>query len=168
MKQKIYWMADWKKRQEEEKAKNFMLLTMALFALAVFTLSVVYFATSQAQNLYNRQILPNSASFKEIQTSHLPVNQETTLKNKIRNMANVHGIDAREALAIADCESKTGKYLFNFEGGSAKGIYQFTDKTWKNYCKGDVLDTNANINCFMDLYNRFPSWWECSNLITKK
>lgn len=41
------------------------------------------------------------------------------------------------------------------------GVYQFIEGTWKNYCEGNVFDYKANIACFMELYPKHPSWWEC-------
>jgi len=76
-------------------------------------------------------------------------------------IAEENNFDVATALRIADCESKTGKYKYNWEGSSAKGIYQFTDKTWKNYCDGDVMNDEDNIRCFIRLYNKHLSWWKC-------
>lgn len=70
-------------------------------------------------------------------------------------------INPKISLRIARCESQLGKYKFNFEGGSAKGVHQFIDKTWKNYCEGDVLNELDNIKCFIKLYPLHPEWWEC-------
>lgn len=54
-----------------------------------------------------------------------------------------------------------GKYLYNWEGGSAKGIFQFTDRTWANYCEGDVLNQTDNIKCFLEVYPKHKDWWKC-------
>lgn len=76
-------------------------------------------------------------------------------------------VSAPEALSIAHCESNFGKYIYNFEGSSAKGIFQFTDKTWKYYCKGDVLNPVDNIRCFFEIYPKHKNWWKCQANITK-
>ena len=110
-------------------------------------------------NATTGQIEPNKAIIEG--QNRLPINHEANLKQRIANLASEHGISAKTALRIADCESKTGQQLFNKES-SAKGIYQFTDRTWEHYCDGNVLNTNDNIHCFMDLYKQHPGWWKCS------
>lgn len=87
--------------------------------------------------------------------------KQGTIESLIAHYSDIYNFNLDTALRIADCESKTGKYLYNFSGSSAKGIYQFTDATWRNYCKGDVLNADDNIKCFMQLYNKHPQWWEC-------
>ena len=61
---------------------------------------------------------------------------------------------------IAFCESSFNP-LATTELGSAKGVYQFIDKTWANYCEGDVMNYKDNVDCFLILYEAHPSWWEC-------
>ena len=78
----------------------------------------------------------------------------------ITRLAQENNFNVRVALKIAHCESKTGTQNFN-KHSSAKGIYQILDKTWKNYCVGDVLDDYDNINCFLKLYEKHKGWWEC-------
>ena len=90
-----------------------------------------------------------------------PDEKQGTIENLIAHYSDIYNFNLDTALRIADCESKTGKYLYNFSGSSAKGIYQFTNATWKDYCKGDVLNAEDNIKCFMQLYNQHPTWWEC-------
>ena len=72
-----------------------------------------------------------------------------------------YGINYETSLRIAHCESKMGKYKYNLQGSSAKGIFQFIDNTWENYCDGDVLNDEDNVRCFTKLYKNHPSWWEC-------
>lgn len=157
---------DWKIRQEKRKKIS---PCIGLYGVSTLLLVIGLIMTLNTANANLKTNLYTGIDHqgKSLKLNNLPTNQETDLKSKIRNMASIHGIDARKALAIADCESKTGKYLFNFEGGSAKGIFQFTDKTWNAYCEGNVLNTDDNLNCFMDLYNSFPSWWKCSNYLAK-
>lgn len=82
------------------------------------------------------------------------------VKTIIERTATQYNVDVKTALRIAECESETGKNLFN-KHSSAKGVYQFIDGTWKNYCEGDVLNSRDNIICFMKLYPKHPSWWRC-------
>ena len=79
----------------------------------------------------------------------------------IERLAIENDFDVKTALSIAHCESHYGLYNFN-KYSSAKGMYQFIDKTWKNYCSGDVLNDYDNINCFIKLYQTHRSWWKCS------
>lgn len=98
---------------------------------------------------------------KEPQSPHLPYHSNASTEIMIRQMADFYGVVPDKAINIAWCESKLGKYEYNFTGSSAKGLYQFIDKTWENYCNGDVLNEVDNARCFMKLYNKYPHWWEC-------
>lgn len=72
-----------------------------------------------------------------------------------------HGkVDVETALRIAKCESNFDPLAKN-KVSSAKGVYQFIDKTFSNYCTGDVYNTVDNIRCFVDMYPKHPEWWEC-------
>ena len=70
------------------------------------------------------------------------------------------GFDVNQAIKLAYCESTLGADLIN-ESSGTKGLYQFKDETWEHYCKGDVMNTQDNIDCFLALYPIHPSWWEC-------
>lgn len=83
--------------------------------------------------------------------------QEAMIINEIRQQGGTE-----EHLRIAECESQYGKYPYNWEGSSAKGVYMFTDKTWEHYCEGDVLNYKDNIKCFIKLYLQHKSWWACT------
>lgn len=82
------------------------------------------------------------------------------VQEEIVIQAEKAGINPQKALNIAACESN---FLPNAKNpnSSAKGVYQFLSKTWKNYCEGVVYDYKANIKCFMRWYKVYPSWWEC-------
>ena len=143
---------DWQKRQEARKKISLYLPLYGLFTLLcviglILTLNTATAVVEPLETIIEQGTLPQS--------------QEVSLKQKIINYSSSYGVDASKALKIADCESKTGKYLFNFEGGSAKGIFQFTDKTWNAYCEGNVLNTDDNVKCFVKLYNKNPNWWAC-------
>ena len=84
----------------------------------------------------------------------------STVKDLISYYAMLYNVDERQALDIAYCESRFNPLAKN-PNSSAKGVYQFIDKTWKNYCYGDVFDPEANIKCFMKLYKQHPDWWAC-------
>ena len=75
-------------------------------------------------------------------------------------MAKAESFSENTALRIAYCESRFKTYAKN-KHSSASGLYQFTSATWRNYCSGEVFDKVDNISCFLDLYAKHPSWWEC-------
>lgn len=102
-----------------------------------------------------------NAPLRERSYNYLPSHINTDTETMIRQMAAHYGINADTAVRIAWCESKMGKYKHNWEGSSAKGVYMFIDKTWANYCEGDVLDDIANTRCFARLYNQYSHWWVC-------
>jgi len=80
---------------------------------------------------------------------------------KIRFYARLEGFDEEKAVSIAVCESQLGKYKENWEGSGAYGLYQFKPKTWKHFCKGDIESDDDQIQCFIQLYNKYPHYWEC-------
>lgn len=88
--------------------------------------------------------------------------EQISVKEKIVIMAKEYNVDIQKALDISECESQFGKYPSAFPKSTAKGVYMFIDKTWENYCKGDVMNEDDNIRCFMINYNKYPDWWiEC-------
>jgi hypothetical protein len=98
---------------------------------------------------------------KEVIVIVVEEEKEEIIKEMIVRLAGEQNFDVETALRIAECESQYGKYQINWEGSSAKGVYQFIDKTWENYCDGDVLNNEDNIKCFLKLYNKHTSWWKC-------
>lgn len=78
----------------------------------------------------------------------------------IRVQAILAEINQDTAVRISKCESRLNPLAKN-PYSSAKGIYQFIDKTWSNYCEGNVFNQSDNIKCFMKLYKKYPTWWEC-------
>lgn len=86
--------------------------------------------------------------------------QRDNIVRYIREESVKAKIDPLKALEIAYCESKYDPNAASSRS-SAKGIYQFTDATWKEYCVGDVFMPWHNIDCFMQLYPKHPDWWQC-------
>ena len=82
-------------------------------------------------------------------------------KDLIIRLSEEKGFNTKTALRIAECESQYGKFKFN-KKSSAKGIYQWTDGTWKFIkAKGSQLDDKENIKQFIKWYPIHPEWWEC-------
>jgi len=92
----------------------------------------------------------------------LPRNEdkEMTVPEKVVYYAQRSDVDIKTALRIADCESDFRPEVES-PISSATGIFQFIDKTWANYCVGDRKNADDNIKCFMKLYPKHQSWWEC-------
>ncbi|RPJ64681.1 MAG: lytic transglycosylase domain-containing protein [Acidobacteria bacterium] len=66
------------------------------------------------------------------------------LASIIREAAAKHGVSPETLLRIAQIESNMDPNAAN-KDSSARGVFQFIDKTWKAYGKGqDVLDPVAN------------------------
>ena len=78
----------------------------------------------------------------------------------ISYMASKTPVSAETALRIAFCESSYNPTAKN-PNSTAKGLFQFIDKTWYNYCEGDVLDPYDNTKCFLEMYPKYPHWWVC-------
>ena len=68
------------------------------------------------------------------------------------------GISPNLALQVAFCESSYNPKAVSKNG--AKGLFQFKDRTW-SYCKGNVFDPEANLDCFLKLWPKHKSWWQC-------
>ncbi len=83
------------------------------------------------------------------------------VKAEIVRQAKEYGVNEKTALRIAFCESS---YKFDAKNphGSAKGVYQFIDGTWKYIgAEGHQFDYKENIRQFMIHYPKNPGWWEC-------
>lgn len=83
------------------------------------------------------------------------------VKAEIIAQAKVAGVSEKAALRIASCESS---FKFNAKNprGSAKGVYQFIDRTWKYIdADGHQYDYKENIRQFMKWYPKHPGWWQC-------
>jgi hypothetical protein len=86
---------------------------------------------------------------------------EPTIEERIEREAVRYGVDPVAAVTIAGCESSLNQYAEN-DHSTAKGLYQFTDKTWR-YIKaeGHQFDADENIKQFMIWYPVHPEWWMC-------
>ena len=79
----------------------------------------------------------------------------------IERLVTEKGYSVETSLRIAECESQFGKYINNWSGSSAYGLYQFTNRTWKYYCSGDKDSYIDQTYCFINLHKKHQSWWEC-------
>ena len=129
-----------------------MKISILAILISVFTLSFCITNTIQEEP-------PLIIVEKEI--TLIPLSSPNPVEATIRHYADEYGVDVEIAIRISICESQMGKYKHNWEGSSAKGVYQFIDRTWAYYCEGDVLNDEANVICFMELYNKYPHYWEC-------
>lgn len=84
-----------------------------------------------------------------------------TIPEIIERAAVRYSVSPQEALDIAECESNFKPNAQN-PNSTALGVYQFTKTTWE-YTKmpGYRHDPVANIYAFMELYPKYPHWWEC-------
>jgi soluble lytic murein transglycosylase-like protein len=148
--------------------KYHFLASSLLFLILVALMSLI----SQRVSDNTKQIESLINETKEIrveQQEEIELLKPKTIQEKIIEMSIEYGVDTQTALDIAKCESQFGKYPKNWEGSSAKGIYQFIDSTWEERCSGDVLNEDDNIKCFMELYNKYPHYWdECNIIINNK
>ena len=88
-------------------------------------------------------------------------NRKELVKNTIVSIADQYGVDYSVALSIADCESDFDMYANN-PNSTAKGVFQFTDPTWKFIkAQGHQYDFRENIKQFFIWYPLHPEWWEC-------
>lgn len=96
----------------------------------------------------------------EVEEEISPQEEHALLLREIVYQSVLAGIDPISALKIAKCESRYDEAAKN-KNSSAKGLYQFIDRTWKGYCTGDPLVAEDSINCFVKLYKQHPGYWVC-------
>lgn len=137
-----------KKLKQLHRAKRFTFLAMLIVGI-VSTLS------------------PSIASSPEQRNNFLPRNAdkaELTIQDKIMIASMKTDIPMHEALDVAHCESRF-KERARSGISSATGVFQFIARTWFDYCEGDPKNADDNIKCFMELYPKHKSWWECSKIL---
>lgn len=131
-----------------------MKIRIAIIILII--LSIIWLSMPKIDD--KAMLIPNEP---QNATTSLPEHNNATIEQAIINYSIDNNINYEISLAIADCESKMGKYKINWSGSSAKGIFMFTDGTWNAYCQGDVMNDYDNIKCFAKLFNKYPNWWVC-------
>ena len=83
-----------------------------------------------------------------------------TVEGLIKEMAPKYGVNTDTALRIAFCESRFDPLAKN-KNSTASGVYQFLNGTWERNCEGDVFNAEDNIRCCLEIYPKYPSYWEC-------
>lgn len=73
-----------------------------------------------------------------------------TVPEQIEYYCRIYNADCLLATNIGYCESRFDPEAQN-PNSTAKGIYQFLDSTWANYCQGDPLNQEDNIKCGVKL-----------------
>jgi len=86
--------------------------------------------------------------------------EEISVEDQIRKIAIENNFDPDTAIKIGICESNLDPNAKN-KNSTASGIYQFINKTFENYCEGNVFDIKDNTLCFIKLYPKYPHYWVC-------
>lgn len=139
--------------QERVEDDSTVVLTVIFLALSMFlvlAVSLLFIPTSTQEE----KVVQKTVYVKDAKVSQKEVAGEILLRS-IES-----GIAPCDAVKIALCESNIQERAKN-TGSTAKGVYQFIDSTWDNYCQGDVYNHQDNIECFMNLYPQQADWWEC-------
>lgn len=108
--------------------------------------------------------LNGQSSFPEpkIEIIYLPSITNTETEFEMREQAYQSNFKYTTNLVrIANCESKMGKYRNNWQGSGAEGILMFKPRTFNAYCKGSIKIDKDQIDCFIKMYPKKESWWEC-------
>ena len=133
------------------------------------TIGLILLATAVAILIYSQPVSAPQAEAEQerpIQERQEVINPDPTrdeVKQYIAFIASITPeVKVEEAMAIASCESKYDAHAKN-PSSTAKGVYQFTDPTWKWIkAEGDQFNWQENIKQFFIWYQRYPSWWsEC-------
>lgn len=90
-------------------------------------------------------------SFTEMSTNTQRVYSKEEVKQIIRDESNRFGVDENLSLDTAEFESGFDPLIKNHEGSSARGVYQYIDKTWEDFCEGDRNNPVDNTRCFMKM-----------------
>lgn len=92
------------------------------------------------------------------------ISQEQAIINYITYQAQQNNIDPDVAINIAMCESSLDPRAKN-KTSSAEGLWQFTTPTWNDYCEGDKTNIIDSTTCFMNVYKKHPTWWDCHSIL---
>lgn len=133
------------------------------------TIGLIFLATAVAILISSQPVSAPQAEVEQerpIEERQEVINPDPTRDEVKQYIAFIAAITpevkVEEAMAIASCESKYDAHAKN-PSSTAKGVYQFTDPTWKWIkAEGDQFNWQENIKQFFIWYQRYPSWWsEC-------
>jgi len=140
---------EWLKAKKKDIFYLLIICNIIIWSVAYITTKDFY------ESIMDLELKTHQAQAKEFEEKF---NNE--IEEYIIKQARIHGVNERKALSIAYCESRMNPSAKN-NHSTATGLFQFLDGTWNSYCEGDRLNYKDNTDCFMQLYNQFPSWWEC-------
>jgi soluble lytic murein transglycosylase-like protein len=160
--------------REKQKTKKLMNRWLIIYWIACLILIFGFIFILRACEKDTNPAMAAEVSLPILIREEVPANPASTMvvkelriddiRNEIIQRAQEYRIDIYEALAIAFCESTFNAYAKN-PASTAKGVYQFTDPTWKWIkAEGHQFDYKENIRQFMIWYQVYPGWWKsCLN-----
>ena len=95
------------------------------------------------------QETPKIPEITEIPQVSDPTTREEVIL-RIQEVAKIYNIPVDLATGLAKQESQLNPKAKS-KKSTAKGLYQFLDKTFENLCEGDVFNANDNIKCYAKL-----------------
>ncbi len=131
---------------------------LLIFLAFEFLVGSAFFAIAQATVKPIIEYVPYSSTWQvAFASSDI---RAYTVKQIILQATAAH-VDVGAALRIAKCESDYDPNAQN-RFSTAKGVYQFTDATWKTIkATKSQFNPDYNIAQFMRWYPVHPEWWKC-------
>jgi hypothetical protein len=161
-----------KKHHELKKQKHdiAIILTVLVIIVVFFGGNTALENRASATNDINTQTADQNATTvqtearKPLYSDTVEMSRTEFIKDYIRKEAVKNNINPETALAVAKCESSFNPEAKN-PNSTAKGLFQFINGTWRGYCKGDVMNYKDNTDCFMQLFKKYPTWWQCWEIL---
>ena len=132
-------------KKQRTKRHRHILLVVLFFTLFFFLSAIT---VSETGSLYEE-----AENVVTITEEEKILTEEELIQNEISIQCLTYKVNCDFALQLALFESTLDADAKNLEGSSAKGVYQFIDETWSNYCEGNVIDYIDNISCFMKIWS---------------
>lgn len=91
--------------------------------------------------------------------SPIILDETEIVKRQIIKISKDHGVNSDMAMDLARKESQFEIEVWNREGSTARGVYQFINSTWNDICVDrlgykDRVDSKDNIGCAMELISQ--------------